>query len=98
MYWLTKNSDPNMAKNTKVTAIDAAVKRGLAKKPSSRIGWSVCRSQNTNDVSDTTATTNEPITSGSVQPLAGPSMTPNRSVTNPTIDNDAPRMSKRGAC
>jgi hypothetical protein len=41
MYWLTKSSDPNMAKNTKVTAIEAAVNRGLAKKPSSRMGWSV---------------------------------------------------------
>ena len=38
MYWLTKNSDPNMAKNTNVTAIDAAVNRGLAKNPISSIG------------------------------------------------------------
>ena len=47
---------------------------------------------------DTTATTNEPITSGSVQPLLGPSMTPNSSVIKPTIDNTVPRMSSRAAC
>ena len=38
MYWLTKNMAPNMAKNTSVIAIDAALKRGLAKKRTSRIG------------------------------------------------------------
>ena len=37
-----------MAKNTSVTAIDAAVNRGFAKNVTSRIGWSVCRSQSTN--------------------------------------------------
>ncbi len=38
MYWLTKNNEPNIAKNTSVIAIDAAVKRGFLKKVTSRIG------------------------------------------------------------
>ena len=54
-YWLTKNSEPNIAKNTSVTATDAAVNRGFGEERTSSIGWSVMRSQRTNAVSSTSA-------------------------------------------
>ncbi len=71
-----KNSDPNMAKKTRVIATDAAVKRGLAKKLTSRMGWSVRRSQSTKAVRRTTAIRNEARIFGWPQPLDGPSMIP----------------------
>ena len=48
MYWLRKKIEPNIAKNTSVTAIDAAEKRGFLKKLTSSIGSGVWSSQRMN--------------------------------------------------
>ena len=85
-----------MAKNTSVTATDAAENRGLAKKRTSRIGWSVWRSHSVNAVNSTTAATKQPTMSGSLQPRVGPSMMPKSSVTSPTVDNAVPSTSRDG--
>ncbi len=49
-----------MAKNTSVTATDAAENRGLAKIRMSSRGWSLWRSQNPNETSRTTADSEGP--------------------------------------
>ena len=51
MYWVRKNSEPNMAKKTSVTAIDAAENRGFAKNVTSSIGSGVWSSQRMNPTS-----------------------------------------------
>ena len=76
MYWLRKNSDPNMAKNTKVTASDAAVNRGFLKKRTSSIGCGLCSSHSTNEVSSTTPMANAPRIVELAHPFDGPSITP----------------------
>ena len=75
-YWLTKNSEPNRAKNTSVMAPDAALNRALANRRTSRRGCDERRSHNTNATSRTTAETSEATITGSPQPVAGPSMMP----------------------
>ena len=83
-----------MAKNVSVMALLAAVKRGFWKKRMSSIGVGVCSSQTMNDAIATMPTANEPSTSGSVQPFAGPSMMPKSSAPRPTIESTAPSGSR----
>ncbi len=97
-YWLMKNIDPNIAKNTSVIDTDAAVKRGFLKKVTSRIGWSVWRSHRMNDPSSTTAAAPHPMITGLVQPRVGPSMIANSSATRPNIESRVPTKSRRVAC
>src|SRR5882757_2073635 len=95
--WLTKNSEPNIAKNTNVTATDAAVNRGLAKNDTSRFGAGQRRSHSTNAVGSTTAAMNDATISGSPQPSAGPWMMPNSSAISPVVDSAVPTTSNGGA-
>ena len=44
-YWVPRNICPNMAKNTRVMAMLAAVKRRFRKNRTSSIGWSLVSSQ-----------------------------------------------------
>ncbi len=83
-----------MAKKVSVMALLAAVNRGLRKKRMSSIGVGVCSSQTMNDAIATAPTANEPSTSGSVQPFAGPSMMPKSSEPRPTIESTAPSGSR----
>ena len=56
--WVRKKKDPVRAKNTSVTAMLAALKRGLRKNWIFSMGWSVCSSQATNAPRATTAKAN----------------------------------------
>src|SRR5947208_13906183 len=66
MYCDRKNSAPNIAKNTSVTATDAAENRGFLKNETSSIGSGVCSSHRMNAPSVTNPTTNAPTTTGAV--------------------------------
>ncbi len=68
MYWLKKKSDPNRAKNTSVTATDAAENLGFLKKLTSSIGVGVCSSHTMNAPSSANPPTNPISTLGAVQP------------------------------
>ena len=81
-----------MAKNVRVIALLAAVKRGFWKNRMSSIGVGVCSSQVMNDARAMTPTANPPTTSGSVQPFAGPSMMPNSS--DPEADDRQDRTER----
>ncbi len=92
-----KNRAPNMAKNTRVTATEAAVNRGLAKNETSRIGWSQRCSHNTKAARSTPARTKAPAMVGRPQPADGPSMIPYSSARRPVVDSTVPSRSRRGA-
>ena len=93
MYCVRKNSDPNNAKNTNVTARDAAEKRGLAKNETSSIGFGTCSSHATNATSSTAPTTKAATIRGDVHPCEGPSMIAKRRVTSVAIESSVPTMS-----
>ena len=93
MYWLRKKIDPNMAKNTNVTAIDAAENRGFLKKLTSSIGSGVWSSHRMNATS-IAAPPMKPMSTGvAVQPWLGPSMIPNSSPVSAPIDSTVPSRS-----
>ena len=96
MNWVSRNSEPIMAKNVSIRAPLAALNRGLRKKLMSSIGVDVWRSHTTNAASSTAAAAKAPSTCGSVQPWA-PSMIAHTRATRPTIDSTAPSRSTGGA-
>ena len=65
-----------MAKNTSDAAALAAEKRGLWKKVTSSIGWSVCSSLTANSTKARAATAKQARMSGLVQPRSGASISP----------------------
>ena len=94
---MARNIWPNIAKNTRVIATLAAVKRRFSKKRTSSIGWSLRSSQATNAPSRPTPMVRLITTVLSLQPLLGASMIPHSTPIRPAIDNAAPTRSRRGA-
>ena len=75
-YCVSRNVAPNMAKNTIMMPMLAAVNRGFWKKCTSSIGWSVCASHAKNAPSTTTPMPNVSRIVLSPQPSVGASMIP----------------------
>ncbi len=96
MYWVKRNSVPNIAKNVMVMAPEAALNRGLRKNSTSSIGWSLRFSWRAKAPSSSTATPNAPRMIPSVQPLWGASMMAQTRVTRPLIERRAPSGSSAG--
>ena len=67
--------EPNMAKNTSVIAVVAAVNRGFLKNRRSSIGSSVCSSHQKKNAATNAPPTNASTVLDAVQPFVGASMT-----------------------
>ncbi len=73
---MKRKYEPNMAKNTSVIAVVAAVNRGFLKNRRSSIGSFALSSQSTNPTSTAIANANVTSVWVDAQPLSGPSMIP----------------------
>ena len=91
------NAWPYMAKNVRVMAMLAAVKRRSLKNRTSSIGLEHLSSHTTKAPMTTRPRPRGTITPGVPQPLDGASMIAHSTDTNPTIDRAAPIGSRRGA-
>ena len=97
MYCVTRNSEPNSAKNVSVTAALAAENRGLRKKPRFSIGCAWRDSHRMNAPSVEAAMTKAVSVRADIQPASGASMIAHSRAVRPAIDSTAPPRSSFGA-